>query len=192
MAVGARVEEALGSPDGPDFRSTPDCRGLGPSQGGNALSVRTGLTEDVSSPLSYLLRSRGPSRQTCAYWRPSLAQPAEHFPQGARGPSFPPSMRQTRKLVTHRQVTVEGWRTAPAVAAPGGLNPQCLHLALVSPPVLPIAWCAMGPLERGPGALGFGCPHEVQTLVFSTSAVELVAICQGHVADIHALGGQLD
>lgn len=77
----------------------------------------------------------------------------------------------------HRQVTVEGWRTAPAVAVPGGLNPQCLRLALASPPVLPIAWCAMGPLERGPGALGFGCPHEVRTLLLSTGAMEIVAVC---------------
>lgn len=36
MAVRARVEEAHGSPDGPDFRSTPDFRGLGPSLRGNA------------------------------------------------------------------------------------------------------------------------------------------------------------
>lgn len=36
MAVRARVEEAHGSPDGPDFRSTPDCWGLGPSLRGNA------------------------------------------------------------------------------------------------------------------------------------------------------------
>lgn len=91
------------------------------------------------------------------------------------GLCLPPGMSQTRKLVVHQQVTVEvGWQTAPpSLHHEGGvLTAYTWHSHHGQG--CPLVW--MGPLERWPGALGFGCPHKVLALVFFTVAMQMVDV----------------